>query len=349
MTDPNTTRSLTHSSESSFKTCPRRYQLSYVKMLRPAFNSDALRIGDAVHAGLELLKRGENVPQACDAVRTKYEDQPCPPWLTPEEYDVEYYTSSAIVRAYAVRWRDSHILRYIAVEQDFDLPIINPLSGRVNTLFRNKGKIDGIAELPDGRLAIVEHKTTSDDITIVSDYWTRLRLDAQISRYYLAAQQLGYPVQTTVYDVIRKPAIRPKNVSKADRAMATADGRYFSLPLTAICPERETPKMFGARLEADMIERPAHYFARNEVPRLDADLDEFRLDQWATSRAIAACEADGYWPRNTNACTSPYRCQFLDVCRGLRGDPEEQVPDGFRVASKLHEELSQVQGPILSA
>ena len=55
----------------------------------------------------------------------------------------------------------------------------------------------------------------------------------------------------------------------------------------------------------------------------------------ASNRAVPAA-----WPRNTGACTSPYRCTFLDICRGTQGDPSEQIPDGFKVAERLHGELA---------
>jgi hypothetical protein len=337
---------LTHSSESAFKACPRRYYLSYVLGLRPEHSSDALRIGAAFHYGLEALKRGEDEHAAVKSVQLAYADATCPPWLTSEEYEVEQATASAMVRGYARRYAGDQILKTVAIELPFALPIVNPSTGCRARNFYNGGKIDWIAELPDGGLALVDHKTTSDDITPGSDYWRRMLLDGQISRYVLAARSMGYDVRTTIYDVVKKPNIRPKAVAKADRALATSQGHYFDLPLTSACPERETPAMYGARLAADMVERPSFYFARMEIPRLDSDLEEFRAESWAMQKMIRECETNqkqwgkAAWPRNTNACTSPYRCQFLDVCRGVNGDPEELIPVGFKKSGAWHPELT---------
>ena len=102
--------------------------------------------------------------------------------------------------------------------------------------------------------------------------------------------------------------------------------------------------MYGARLLADMTERADHYFQRVEIPRLDSDLEQFAFDQWATVTAVQDCEMAGYYPRNTGACSSPYPCPYLEVCRGMRGDPDDQTPDGFKRASRLHGEL-KVQSP----
>lgn len=339
---------LTHSCEQAFKTCPRKFFLQYRIGLRPLHDSDALRLGSAFHVGLEQLKLGKDEDEAAASVVMAYADHDCPPWLQPDEFDTERETAVALVRGYARRWGSDAIVKYIAVEQAFTVPIVNPSTGRETPVFRSAGKIDGIAELPDGRLAIIEHKTTGESIEAGSDYWQRLMMDGQISRYVLAARALGYDVQTTVYDVVRKPLIRPKAIAKADRALATSRGHYFNVPLHAECPERETPVLYGARLLADLIERPDFYFARNEIPRLDHDLEEYRREQWSIQRTIRQAELDSRawgaaaWPRNTGACTTPYRCGFFDVCRGLRGDASDAIPDGFKRADRLHGELGEL-------
>ncbi len=331
---------LTNSSEQTFKTCPRKFYLAYRLGLRPAHNSDPLRTGHAFHFGLEQLKGGMGIDHAEQVVRDLYRESVCPPWLEADDFATEEETVIALLRGYHARYKDDAIIEYVAVELPFSLPIVNPATGRETPTFRSAGKIDGIVRLPDGRLALMEHKTTSEAIDLSSDYWKRLMLDAQISRYVLAARTMGHDVETTIYDVVRKPSIRPKAVSKADRTLATSNGNYFGLKLTETCPERETPAMFGARLLADTIERPDFYFARNEVPRLEADLEEFRAEQWQIQRTIRIAETEGRFYRNTGACTSPYRCQYLDICRGMAGDPNESIPAGFRIVNRLHEELA---------
>lgn len=336
---------LTHSSEATFKTCARKFFLRYRLGLQTAYDSEPLRLGGAVHVGLEAIKNGADEVNAEIAVRTVYAAADCPPYLEQLDFDVEQETAVAMVRGYYRRWKDNLILAYVAAEVPFNLPIINPATGRETPTFTSAGKIDGIARLPDGKLAIIEHKTTSDDLSLNGDYWKRLMLDAQISRYILAARQMGYDVQAIIYDVIKKPGIRPKMVAKTDRAMATSQGHYFGLPLGEMCPERETPAMYGARLLADTIDRPDHYFARNEIARLESDLDEYRAEQWTIQRTIREAELNqkrwgaAAWPRNTGACTAPYRCPYLDCCRGLAGDPLEQIPEGFKRAEILHPEL----------
>lgn len=336
---------LSHSAMQTLKTCWRKYYLQYRLGLRPAHAGDPLRIGSMFHAGLEMVKAGFPIEEAEQTIRNTYAGTTCPPWLSAEDFAVEMETAVALVKGWHRRWGADMILEYVAVEKDFHLPILNPATGAKTPTFEMAGKIDGIAKLPDGRLAIVEHKTAGESLDPESDYWKRLMLDNQISLYIIAARRLGYDVSCIVYDVTRKPAIRPKAITKADRALATSQGHYFGVKLTDTCPERETPAMFGARLLDDMAKRPEFYFARQEITRLADDLKEFEQELWSTQRTIRAAELDerewgaAAWPRNTGACTSMYRCPFLDVCRGLKGDPTEEIPSGFRRAERLNEEL----------
>lgn len=330
---------LTHSSEATFKTCPRKFFYRYRLGLVPAHDSNALRVGTAFHAGLEVLKNGGELCIAEHTVRNLYESEPAPPWHDETTYAVERETALAMVRGWAWRYRDDAVIEYLAVEHKFDLAILHPQTARQHQSFRNQGKIDGVCRLPDGRLAIVEHKTTGEDIEPGADYWRRLALDSQISRYFLAARASGFDVVTTIYDVTRKPQIKPRNITKADQALATGQASYYGHSLIARCPERETPEMYGARLLHDMMDRPERYFARMEVPRLEADLESFIAEQWQIAQQIGACERYGRYYRNTAACTSPYRCTYLDICSGYAGDPEQQIPTGFRSADVLHPEL----------
>mgnify|MGYP007001753624 CR=1 FL=1 len=52
--------------------------------------------------------------------------------------------------------------------------------------------------------------TTSEDIGRGTDYWRRLRMDGQVSIYYAGSAALGYPADLCLYDVLRKPSLRPK-------------------------------------------------------------------------------------------------------------------------------------------
>lgn len=329
---------LTHSAQKCWNSCRRRYYFQYLLGIRRAHQSEPLRMGSMWHTGVGLYESGSTIEDALQAVRQAYADGRCPPYLTPEEYQTEEEKVVAMVHAHYLRYKDDQILGSIAVEVPFVLPIINPETGRPTPSFKDAGMIDRIAKLPDETTAIIERKTTSESISPDSPYWKALRNDPQISRYFRAARTLGHDVTKVVYDVIKKPLIRPKVVAKADRAIATANGSYFGLKLTGICPEQESPTMYGARLLADMQARPDFYFARNEIARTDGDLEEFANDQWQTQQEIRQAMNNGRFYRNPSACLEPFNCDYLDVCSELHRDPET-IPSGFRRIERVHEEL----------
>lgn len=341
-------RILTHSSVGDFRLCDRKYLLAQLLGLRPAWDSEPLRVGHMFHLGVGLYESGIPIDEGLGAIREAYKTKECPPYLEPTAYELEEEISAAMVRGHYERWKNSGILETVAVELSFNLPIVNPATGRETPNFRQAGQIDRICRLPDGRLAHVERKTTGDSLDLNGDYWRKLTMDVQVSRYVLAARALGFDIATTIYDVQRKPAIRPKEITKADRALATSRGHYFGVELHAACPERETPKLFAARFLNDMRERPEFYFQRAEVPRLQSDLEEFEAEQWQLQRTIRAAEQDlekfgkAAFPRNTNACTFPYKCAYFAICTGQTESPfEGAIPQGFRRVARLHEELKQ--------
>jgi len=302
----------------SYKTCPRKHHYEYVEGIRRDIDGQPLRMGSAIHEGFDALKAGKSIDEACQVVYANYSQLPS--WATDDEavndWTVECEIVVRLLTAWQWRWQND-ALEIIATEQSFDLPLINPATGAQSRTWRIAGKIDGIVKMPDGRLAVMEHKTTSDDLSPDSDYWRRLRVDQQISHYFLAARSLGHDVQTVLYDCVRKPGIRPKLIGKGD------DKR------------RETPREYGERLSCDIGERPDFYLARQEIPRLESDLDEFRAELWDIGKAIA----EGRAYRNTAACVSPYRCTYLDICSS-NTDVTTSVPAGFvRLTSSLHPEL----------
>jgi RecB family exonuclease len=338
---------LTNSAVKCWNQCRRRYYFQYVLGIRRAFDTEPLRIGSMWHLGVGLYEEGMAIGEAIATIRQAYADQPKPPYLTDEEYQVEEEKVAAMIEAHHHWYKDDQILKTVAIELPFSVPIINPETGRTTPSFSNAGKIDRIAQLPDDTIAIVERKTTGESIEATSPYWMALRNDPQISRYFIAAKQLGYDATKIIYDVVKKPQISPKAVAKKDQAWANSQGHYCGLTLNGPCPERETPAMYGARLLTDLKERKtdsgeSYYFARKEIARLENDLTEFQSDLWYTQQEIRQAITNSRFYRNPASCLEPYTCAYLDVCHELYQDPEH-IPEGFRRVAVLHEELVETK------
>ena len=308
---------LTHSRMSTAKTCLRMHQYRYELGIRRDRTSQPLRMGSAVHAGIDLLAQGKTLTEAWIEIRGEYAD--VPDWADPDDWRTEAEKVCRLVAGYEWRWGEDDC-EVIATEQAFNLPIKNPDTNATTPTFTFAGKIDKIVRLADGRLAIREHKTCGVDISVDSDYWRRLRIDQQISGYMMAARALGYCVETVEYDVIRKPSIRPKLIGGGKDKV------------------RETADQYGVRLTDDIAERPDFYFARMEIPRLEVDLREFEAELWQIQQTLRQHQLTGRWFRNTGACLHPYKCDYFDLCcNGY--EHTDATPTGFVRVDDLHPEL----------
>ena len=279
--------------------CPRQHYWSYEIGLKPEIAGLALRFGKSWHFAMEARWQG-----------LSYEDALAKALPEGNELDeLSAETVGGLLMAYYARYGEKDdFVREIHPEVEFNLPLAGSRS------FSVAGKIDGLAVLADGRLALVEHKTTGDDIAPASDYWIRLRWNAQVFQYVLAARALGWPIETVVYDVTRKPSIRQK--------------------------QTETPADFGDRLAKDAVERPEFYFARREVPILDQDLDEFITQRLVLSRSILNSRQAQHrlqrpehaWPRNLNEMTCRF-CDYSSFCLQNLSVDLQKPPAGFQVGN----------------
>lgn len=229
----------------------------------------------------------------------------------------------ALMTGYDHRWGGAGYVT-IAAEQEYQLPVINPDTSAPSKSFVQVGKIDALATY-DGRTYAVEHKTTSEDISDPNaTYWRRLAIDSQVSKYALANWQAGNKVDGTLYDVVRKPTIRPKKLALADRKAITSLGSYAHGKVSEATQadvlaglESENAELFGLRLAADTLERPEFYFARRVIPRLDNELLEWAADLWDISQDLLATRRRNRWPKTSAACMSyGSPCEFLGICSG---------------------------------
>lgn len=299
------TRLLTNSMRSKFNACHRAYKIAYVDMVRPVKTSDALTFGTAMHALLEAYWGGQESLA-----------------LTGDDYaDV---TLRCLYEGYKARWEAEDAERYerVGAEFGFEVPLMNPETGGVSKTWKLAGKIDAIAkDRTTGRHIIVEHKTTSQDIGPGSDYWKKLPIDGQVSGYYVGAQSLGYEVDVCLYDVIRKPTIRPYKATPEENRKYKKDGTLYA----GQHEFDEGLDEWKERLMADIAERPDYYFARVEVVRMESDLAEYLYDMWAVGREIADAERTGRFSRNPNACSVFGSCEYFDVCTGCASLKDETL------------------------
>jgi len=336
----------------SLRRCPRQHYYRYELGLSRIRDAAALRFGAAYHVGLELFNSGKSADEAIATATAGYAT--CPAWAEPAEWAVECEKIRQLLAGYFWRYENDYI-EILSAEQVFESSLVNPVTGSASRTFSLAGKIDALVRLNNARLAVLEYKTTGEDIGPDSEYWLRLRCDPQISQYILGARALGHDTATVIYDVTRKPTIQPKQipvldedglkivVDEHDERIYNANRRPRQSPDSKkgwkLETRTESPEEYGRRLLEDIGDRPDFYYARREVPRLEDELQEFQLELWQQTRQLREAQRHGRWFRNVGRMTCEY-CEFSELClQSVEVNPGSP-PAGYEILSDVHAELA---------
>lgn len=316
-----TLRVLTNSEMATFRRCQREHKHAYVDGYRSREDADALRFGTLWHLGLEQLYLGQGLEHAIEVATAGAADA------------FEAAKLRVLLTGYEARWGGER-LDVVGVEETFVAPLVNPVTGAESRTYQLAGKLD--VRLRD---AFMEHKTTSDDIGLGSVYWRVLTLDSQVSTYYAGAKALGTEPGLCIYDVVKKPGLRPSAVPLVDDSgfkivLDEAGARVYckvekkgagpkpretgDTKLGYVLQTRpETPDEYEARLLEDVCARPDAYYCRGEVVRLEDELRDAAQDAWDVARQMREAELAGRAPKNSQACRRwGSVCPFFDVCCG---------------------------------
>lgn len=316
--------------------CPRELELRYGQRLDMIGDKpEALSVGTAWHRA--FLAEAEHDGISREAPLSSYAliRREAPSALWAEKL-------SRLYAGHAWRWRDEN-LDEVETEKNFRIQV-GP--------HEFEGQIDGVLVDELGRRGMMERKTTSESLDAESQYWEKLRLDTQVGIYGMALERPAF----IVYDVVRKPTINPKRIVKADQNRLAADlkkhgaANYFQEIIDgddladALATGRESVSMYGARLAADIGDRPEYYFQRRLISRTSRDYDDLEQDILEQADAIRWREQENSFPRNPDACNAFGRCAFFGLCsNGIHPDPDGPAPDGFVRRDVLHPELQPVK------
>ncbi len=180
--------------------CPRSHFWCYEVGLTKEDSAHALRFGSAWHRAMEARWNGWTYEEALAIA-------------IPEGIDLDAFscaTLAGLLAGYYDYYGPRENVGKSEPEQQFDFSIDG-------THFTMQGKIDNIGLMENGTHALIESKTTSDQLTPDSNYWLRLAFNLQVFQYFDAGGKLGYDISVVYYDVCRKPSIRPlKSVNELD-------------------------------------------------------------------------------------------------------------------------------------
>ena len=255
---------------------------------------------------------------------------------------------------YHARW-SAEGWNALVVRPAFHLAIINPATGCRSRTFTQAGRCDAVV-VRRGQELLLKSKTAGEDVDRVdTPFWRRLVIDAQTDTYVLARRQQGQPVRGILYDVLRRPQIRPRMIPKGTPKRADRENvgtrlelqrrkTYFGWPVDRGQFEavfrgegRETAELYSIRIAAETLRRPGRYFQRRVVKRSEKQLDCHRQELWQMAVEIRLCRLAGRQYRNSLSCMAYNTpCPYLPICSG-RDTPDS---DRWAPVSSIHPELA---------
>ena len=344
----------------AFKACPLRWHGTYDLGIRKIEDSEALRIGTNYHAIHEIA---DNMDAVVALLNERYDN--LPDFMDKEKMEIERIKLLYTLTGYNWHYQNDG-LEVIATEIPFEIPVVNPETGRALPNVINKGKIDKLIRL-DRLIYVLDHKSTSNSVDPDSRLWKKLNLDTQMNNYVYAARKLqamgtlglyGITVSDDIagayYDCWHKPGISPKKLSQADSKAFVETGQYCDqafevkyepgvsgfhvngMPAIAEMGKkegtftiRETPEMYGARLLADIVERPEFYFGRRELTKTDVQMERFEWELYNIYQTIKDMKRTGHWYGDESQCEATFTCDFIENCYNNIPISVENMPEGL--------------------
>jgi hypothetical protein len=261
-------------------------------------------------------------------------DRLCPNRLQDENQRRDWHLATAMMTAYATRYAADE-LEVVALEKNFEGPIVNPATGAASRSFVLAGKVDGIVRI-GGEHFILEHKTAAQ---IDGDYLEKLWTDFQITIYaHYIEQTMGIPITGILYNVLVKAKLQQgKGETEEEfqerRAELLAKSRTGKT--TAKRKQPESDEDFQQRMaekyaDPSMFHREMLYLSRDRF-------DILRSELWELTQAFLDARRRGVFYQNTAFCFNYQRpCAYFPLCRS-NGNPN--VIENFYQRVAPNEEL----------
>mgnify|MGYP003646898389 CR=1 FL=1 len=294
---------ITASSVNAYTTCPRKFKYSYVDEQVPVAPQVPLLTGTAVHIGIEAFWNKKEFGYAINDIREFQDENEF--WQTDKgrlenlrvlAYLTGYYSHRRLIRA------DHEV---VAVEHEWK---------KVIDGIEFAGKIDLVLRDKNGRLVLVDHKTSaSTDVENPgSSFWAGLCFDTQMILYREALSEIaesnGAPV--LVYDVVRKTKSKPAQKKKIAKRKVETPLEY------AVRKEQntETVSEYGRRILREYGENEERFIWR-EIPITQDEATNKTIEILQIAKTMSAEHA--VYPRFQNSCVSRYGpCPYFNVCCG---------------------------------
>ena len=319
----------TYTMWSQFRNCRKAAELRYLQHLVPLERDRNLHFGSITHECLQTWHLRRDPAEVLALI-----DRLCPNRLQDDNQRRDWHLATAMMTAYAARYATENF-EVVAVEQNFEGPIVNPATGAASRSFTLAGKVDGIIRI-GGEHFILEHKTAAQ---VDGDYLEKLWTDFQITIYaHYIEQTMGIPITGILYNVLVKAKLQQSKGEteeefQARRAELLAKSKTGKTTAKRKLPE--TDEEFQARLaekyaDPSMFHREMLYLSRDRFEILRSEL-------WELTQAFLDARRRGVFYQNTAFCFNYQRpCPYFALCRSS-GNPN--VVENFYQRVPPNEEL----------
>ena len=303
----------TYSMWALFRNCRKAVDWRYLQHLVPLQRDRNLHFGSIIHECLQAWHQRRDLDEVLATINRLCADR-----LQDENQRRDWHLATAIMRAYAARYATDDF-DVVALERNFEGPIVNPATGAASRSFVLAGKVDGIVRI-GGEHFILEHKTASQ---IDGDYLEKLWTDFQITIYaHYIEQTVGIRITGILYNVLVKAKLQQgrgetEEEFQARRAELLAKSKTGKTTAKRKLPE--SGEEFQQRLaekyaDPEMFHREMLYLSRDRFEVLRAEL-------WELTQAFLEAKRRGIFYQNTAFCFNYQRpCPYFALCRS-NGNP----------------------------
>jgi len=303
----------TYSMWSLFRNCRKAVDWRYLQQLVPLQRDRNLHFGSIIHECLQAWHQRRDLDEVLAAI-----NRLCANRSQDETQRRDWHLATAMMRAYAVRYvRDD--FEVIALERNFEGPIVNPATGAASRSFVLAGKVDGVVRIGSEHF-ILEHKTAAQ---VDGDYLEKLWTDFQITLYaHYIEETMGIPITGILYNVLVKAKLQQgKGETEEEFQVRRAEllAKSKTGKTTAKRKQPESDDEFQLRLaekyaDPEMFHREMLYLSRDRFVILRSEL-------WELTQSFLEARRRGVFYQNTAFCFNYQRpCPYFPLCRS-NGNP----------------------------
>lgn len=235
--------------------------------------------------------------------------------------------SRAMLYGYHYRWfQEMGDIKVLKVERPIITDLWNPETQARSRSYQMAGMLDVLfQQVSTGKEFLLDHKSCSEEIGPDADYCRQLTINPQATHYFLLnGLSDGRKPDGAIWDLLRKPLTKPKELSKAEQATVLGSGFYFGFSISQESldylreTKRESIEMYECRLMDDCTQvRPDWFFYRHPVPRMEPQIADYADDLWQISKDMLAAKKLKRLPKSAHACMLyGSACKFLGICSG---------------------------------